>query len=79
MSARAITPLIAGIAVAAAVGFAPTAAATTNVKDCDSRGGASVCVKTGHASINASPEATQPGNSTWPFGAGPNPPIWAFD
>ena len=81
MIARVLTPLaVAGVA-AAALAFAPVAAADSNSKECTTRGAASICQKTGHASINASPEATQTGNTAaWPFGgSGQMPPPWAFD
>lgn len=80
MATNFVSPLIAAGAVAAvAIALAPAAAASGNTKECDTRGAASVCQKKGHASINASPEATRVGNTAWPFGTGPMPPMWAFD
>lgn len=78
MTARIISPLIlTAAALAAAVALAPVAAAGSNDAECDRRGGAAVCQKSGHAFIDASPEATRTGVGNWPFGAGPMPPIWA--
>lgn len=78
MIARILSPaLIAGGALAAAVALAPVAAAGSNDMDCNTRGGASVCQKTGHSFIDASPESTRTGTGNWPFNAGPMPPIWA--
>lgn len=67
--------LILGGAAAAVVAFAPTASANNNY-ECDSIGGASVCTKSGHASITANPGDTRanPGFGFWPFGAGPTAP-----
>lgn len=79
MIARIVTPLAVAGAAAVALAFAPVAAADGNTKECSTRGAASICQKTGHASINASPEATQVGSSAWPFVVGPTPPAWAFD
>jgi len=80
MSAKSIAPLaVAGAALAAAIAFAPVAAAG-NTMECEDTGVSSVCSKTGHAAIVATPNTTSNGNAGyWPFGAGPTPPIWALD
>ena len=59
----------AGAALAAALTFAPLAAADNGL-NCRSSSLASVCQKSGHSSIVATPGDTQAGN--WPFG--PTPP-----
>lgn len=80
MSTKSIAPFAAaGAALAAAIAFAPAAAAT-NTLDCQDNSMASVCSKSGHAAIVATPGDTSNGNAGyWPFGAGPTPPIWALD
>ena len=78
MTIRILTPLIVAGAAAAALALAPAAAANSNETDCDSRGGASVCQRSGHSFIDANPEATRTGVGNWPFGAGPMPPVWAI-
>ena len=70
--------IIAGTA-AVGLALAPVAGATGNDMDCADKGTATVCQKTGHASMNARPGTTSGGSSYWPFGAGPaTPPIWAM-
>ena len=74
MIARFIAPLATvGAALAAAIAFAPFAAAD-NSTACRSSALASVCQKSGHSSIVAIPGNTQAGN--WPFG--PTPPAVAI-
>lgn len=80
MSTTFIAPLAtAGVALAAAIAFAPVAAAT-NTLECQDSSMSSVCQKSGHAAIVATPGTTRAaGAGYWPFGAGPTPPIWALD
>lgn len=80
MSAKFIgTIATAGAALAAAIAFAPAAAAE-NTMNCQSGSMSSVCQKDGHSSIVATPGNTRAsGVGYWPFGAGPVPPIWAMD
>lgn len=80
MRTKIFAPLVvAGAAAAAAVAFAPVAGAE-NATNCSSGSLASVCQKSGHAAIVATPGDTSAGNNAyWPFGAGPVPPIWALD
>ncbi len=74
MIARSIAPLAAaGAALAAALAFAPLAAAD-NSPNCKSSSLASLCQKSGHSSIIATPGNTRAGN--WPFG--PTPPVLAL-
>jgi hypothetical protein len=74
MIARSIAPLAAvGAALAAAIAFAPLAAAN-NAPNCNSSSLASVCQKGGHSAIVATPGNTRAGN--WPFG--PTPPVLAI-
>ena len=74
MIARSIAPLAAaGAALAAALAFAPLAAADNGL-NCKSSSLASVCQKSGHSSIIATPGNTRAGN--WPFG--PTPPVLAM-
>ena len=77
---KILSTLFLGGAAAAAIALAPTANASNTV-ECDSNGAASVCSKSGHAAINASPGGTRanPGFGFWPFGAGPTPPVFAMD
>lgn len=79
MSAKFIATLAAaGAALAAAVAFAPVAAAE-NQMDCKDSTMSTVCSKSGHAAIVATPGNTRAGGAGfWPFGAGPVPPIWAM-
>ena len=78
----AITFLTSAVIVGAAAGaiaLAPSAAATTNDMECADKGSATLCQKTGHASMNASPEAKAGDSAYWPFAAGPaTPPVWAM-
>lgn len=80
MSTKFTASLVAaGAAVAAAVAFAPAAAAE-NQMDCQDGTMSSVCSKSGHSAIVATPGNTRAGGAGyWPFGAGPVPPIWALD
>ena len=74
MSVKFIASLAtAGAAVAAAIAFAPLAAANNNL-NCNGSSMASVCQKSGHSSIVATPGNTRAG--TWPFG--PTPPVLAL-
>lgn len=74
MTARSIATLAAaGAALAAALAFAPLAAADNGL-NCKSSSLASVCQKSGHSSIIATPGNTRAGN--WPFG--PTPPVLAM-
>ncbi len=79
MSTKTIASLAAaGAALAAAVAFAPTAAAE-NQMNCKEGTMSSVCSKSGHSAIVATPGSTRAGGAGfWPFGAGPVPPIWAL-
>ena len=74
MITRFIAPLAtAGAALAAAIAFAPLAAADNGI-NCNGSNLASVCQKNGHSSIVANPGNTRAGN--WPFG--PTPPALAI-
>lgn len=77
----AITLLTSAVIVGAAAGaiaLAPSATATTNDMECADRGSATLCQKSGHASMNVSPGTEAGGADYWPFAAGPaTPPIWA--
>ena len=79
MSTKTIASLAAaGAALAAAVAFAPAAAAE-NQMNCKEGTMSSVCSKSGHSAIVATPGSTRAGGAGfWPFGAGPVPPIWAL-
>ena len=79
MSTKSIATLAAaGAALAAAVAFAPAAAAE-NQMNCKEGTMSSVCSKSGHSAIVATPGSTRAGGAGfWPFGAGPVPPIWAL-
>ncbi len=66
MIVRFFAPLAtAGAALAAAIAFAPLAAADNGLA-CKGSSLASVCQKNGHSSIVANPGDTKAGN--WPFG-----------
>lgn len=78
MIARLLTPAIIAGAAAATVGFAPVAAASGETADCDARGAAALCQKTGYATVDAGPESTRAGNSAWPFAAEQRQPAWEF-
>lgn len=79
MSIKFIAPLaVAGAALAGAVTFAPVAAAENNL-ECEGTTTSSVCQKSGHSAIVATPGTKARGAGYWPFGAGPTPPIWALD
>lgn len=80
MRTTAIAPILMAGAAAAAVALAPTAAASSNESQCRDNGMTSVCSKSGHAAIVATPGETRAGGGAyWPFGAGPTPPVWAMD
>ncbi|MDA2991261.1 MAG: hypothetical protein O3B27_06875 [Actinomycetota bacterium] len=73
MIARFIAPLATtGAALAAAIAFAPIAAADNGLA-CKGSNLASVCQKNGHSSIVATPGDTRAGN--WPFGPGGLPAL----
>ena len=73
MIARFIAPLATtGAALAAAIAFAPLAAANNSFA-CKGSSLASVCQKNGHSSIVATPGDTRAGN--WPFGPGGLPAL----
>lgn len=76
---KILATLALGGAAAAAIALAPTAGA--NTLECDSNGPAAVCSKPGHASITANPGQSRanPGFGFWPFGAGPQAPVFAID
>ena len=76
MIAKFIAPLAtAGAAIAAAITFAPLAAADNGL-NCNGSSLASVCQKSGHSAIIATPGNTRAGGS--PFGAG-GLPLLALD
>ena len=79
MNTKSIATLAAaGAALAAAVAFAPAAVAE-NQMSCQEGSMSSVCSKSGHSAIVATPGNTRAGGAGfWPFGAGPVPPIWAL-
>ena len=84
MITRIVSPLILAGAAAAAIALAPTASATTSA-DCEDSGAVSMCTRTGHASIYASPNGGSPSRLSVgsggvnPFGSGPMPPVLAMD
>ena len=53
--AREFVPLFASVAPAVALMTAPTADATSNQATCQQRGGARICQKQGHSSLQAEP------------------------
>ncbi len=76
MITKFIAPLAtAGAAIAAAVAFAPLAAADNDL-NCNGSSLSSVCQKSGHSAIVATPGNTRAGSS--PFGAG-GLPLLAID
>jgi NaMN:DMB phosphoribosyltransferase len=77
MTAKFFAPILLAGATAAAVALAPVAVADMR---CDNRSlNTTLCQKSGHASISTSPDSIATGSAFNPFGAGPMPPIWAFD
>lgn len=78
MNAKLLASMIISGAAAAAVAFAPAAAADNDVQ-CSDTGVASKCSKNGHAAIVATPGTTAGSSAFSPFGAGPQPPVWAMD
>ena len=82
MATKILAPVFLAGAAAAAILFAPSAGATTSA-NCDDNGVSSMCTRSGHAAIVATPNVRQqglmfaPGGN--PFGAGPVPPIFAMD
>lgn len=82
MITKALAPIFLGGAAAAAILFAPAAGATTSAS-CDDNGVASVCTRSGHAAIVATPNVARQGLQMTPggnsFGAGPIPPVLAMD
>lgn len=78
MRTKIFAPIFLASATAVAVAFAPAAGAG-NEAQCSDSGLSSVCTKSGHAAIVATPGTTAGGSGYWPFGAGPTPPIWAMD
>lgn len=78
MATKLLAPAFLIGAAAAAVIAAPAAGATAT--QCSETGMASMCQRTGHSAIVATPDSR---NSTagfgWGLGAGPMPPIWAMD
>lgn len=78
MMASFVAPLTAaGAALAAAIAFAPLAAAG-NDAECNSSNLASLCQRSGHSAIVATPGSTN-GPAGYPFGAGSVQSIWALD
>ena len=76
MITRFAAPLAtAGAAIAAAIAFAPLAAADNDL-NCNGSSLASVCQKSGHSAIVATPGDTRAGGS--PFGPG-GLPLLAID
>ena len=82
MATKILAPVFLAGAAAAAILFAPSAGATTSAS-CDDNGVASVCTRSGHAAIVATPNVRQQGMTFAPggnpFGSGPTPPILAMD
>lgn len=82
MAHKILAPIFLAGAAATAIMLAPTAGATTSAS-CDDNGIASVCTRSGHAAIVATPNVDRqslqfaPGGN--PFGSGPTPPIFALD
>lgn len=61
---RFLTPLLVAGAAAAAIAAAPSASANVNPTECNSKGAASHCQRSGHSSIHVSP----PARAQQPFG-----------
>ncbi|HPY23646.1 MAG TPA: hypothetical protein PLK19_04905 [Mycobacterium sp.] len=78
MITKLLAPIFMTGAAAAAVALAPIASAG-NEAQCSDSGLSSVCSKTGHAAIVATPGTTAGGSAYNIFGSGPTPPIWAMD
>ncbi len=82
MATTILAPIFLAGAAAAAILFTPAAGATTSAS-CTDNGVASMCTRSGHAAIVATPNVNRqspmfaPGGN--PFGAGPMPPILAMD
>jgi hypothetical protein len=71
----------AGAALAAAITFAPLAAASSDI-DCQGNGLTAVCQRGGPSALVPRPGGLDSpiGNPAyWPSGAGPIPQIWAFN
>ncbi|HPZ94368.1 MAG TPA: hypothetical protein PK871_05535 [Mycobacterium sp.] len=78
MITKIFAPIVMAGAAAAAIAFSPAAGAS-NEAQCSDSGLSSVCTKSGHAKIVATPGTTAGGNAYSPFGSGPVPPVWAMD
>lgn len=83
MAITFLAPALLTGAAAAAILFAPTAAAAGSA-DCEDYGPSSVCTRNGHAAIIAEPQQSGsgglsiiPGGGT--FGAGGNLPLMVID
>lgn len=78
MITKLFAPIVLATGAATAVALAPIAAAS-NSASCEDSGLSSVCTKTGHAAIVATPGSN--GSSTFGYwqGVGPTPPVWAMD
>lgn len=78
MITKLLAPAFLIGAATAAIAAAPVAGATAS--QCSDTGMASMCQRTGHSAIVATPDI---GNTTtgfgWGMGTGPMPPIWAMD
>ena len=82
---RYSAPIVATVAMAAALLAAPLAGANSNQTNCRESGGARVCQKQGHTSLHAKPEVRsgsgQLFSSPWlpGYGRGHLPPLLALD
>ena len=83
--ARSSAPIVAAVAMAAALLAAPVANATSNQTNCRESGAAQICQRQGHSSLNAKPEVRsgsgQLFSNPWlpGYGRGHLPPILALD
>lgn len=82
MITKILAPALLAGAAAAAIIAAPAAGATTS-SSCSDNGTTSVCTRSGHAAIVATPNVQRQGLSFGgggnPFGSGPMPPLLAMD
>lgn len=78
MITKLLAPAFLIGAAAAAIAAAPIAGATA--AQCNDTGMASVCQRTGHNAIVATPDTVRSNSGFgWGLGSGPMPPVWAMD
>lgn len=78
MITKLLAPALLIGAAAAAVAVAPAAGATS--AQCTDTGMASVCQRSGHNAIVATPDIVSRNSGFgWGLGSGPMPPVWALD